>query len=131
MLDKEFIIPARLQVGNKVFALNLNGYRNAHFQTLNNAKKNFKVLLYNTYPEILSIRAQSVIVQYKITPHNKRLFDTQNIVSIVDKFFLDALVDAGTIPDDNYKIVTYRAPLVAPIDSSLSDIIITAYCEFY
>jgi hypothetical protein len=131
MLDKEFIIPARLQVGNKVFALNLNGYRNAHFQTLNNAKKNFKVLLYNTYPEILSIRAQSVIVQYKITPHNKRLFDTQNIISVVDKFFLDALVEAGTIPDDNYKVVTYHAPIVAPVDSSLSDIIITAFCEFY
>jgi hypothetical protein len=131
MLDKEFIIPARLQVGNKVFALNLNTYRNAHFQTLNNAKKNFKILLYNTYPEILLIRAKSVIVQYKITPHNNRLFDTQNIVSIVDKFFLDALVEAGTIPDDNYKIVTYHAPLVAPVDSSLSDIIITAFCEFY
>jgi hypothetical protein len=131
VLDKDFIIPARLQVGNKVFALNLNGYRNAHFQTLNNAKKNFKVLLYNTYPEILSIRAQSVIVQYKITPHNKRLFDTQNIISVVDKFFLDALVEAGTIPDDNYKIVTYHAPIVAPVDSSLSDIIITALCEFY
>jgi hypothetical protein len=131
MLDKEFIIPARVQVGKKVFALNLNGYRNAHFQTLNNAKKNFKVLLYNTYPEILLIRAQSVIVQYKITPHNKRLFDTQNIISVVDKFFLDALVEAGTIPDDNYKVVTYHAPIVAPIDSSLSDIIITAFCEFY
>jgi hypothetical protein len=131
MLDKEFIIPVRLQVGNKVFALNLNTYRNAHFQTLNNAKKNFKVLLYNTYPEILLIRAQSVIVQYKITPHNKRLFDTQNIISVVDKFFLDALVEAGTIPDDNYKVVTYHAPIVAPIDSSLSDIIITAFCEFY
>lgn len=131
MLDKEFIIPARLQVGNKIFALNLNTYRNAHFQTLNNAKKNFKVLLYNTYPEILLIRAESVIVQYQLTPHNKKLFDTQNIVSIVDKFFLDALVEAGTIPDDNYKIVTYHAPIVAPVDSSLSDIIITAFCEFY
>ena len=131
MLDKEFIIPARLQVGKKVFALNLNGYRNAHFQTLNNAKKNFKVLLYNTYPEILLIRAQSVIVQYKITPHNNRLFDTQNIVSIVDKFFLDALVEAGTIPDDNYKVVTYHAPIVAPVDSSLSDIMVIVYCEFY
>lgn len=131
MLDKEFIIPARLQVGNKVFALNLNTYRNAHFQTLNNAKKNFKILLYNTYPEILLIRAQSVIVQYKITPHNNRLFDTQNIISVVDKFFLDALVEAGTIPDDNYKVVTYHAPLVAPVDSSLSDITITAFCEFY
>lgn len=131
MLDKEFIIPARLQVGNKIFALNLNAYRNAHFQTLNNAKKNFKVLLYNTYPEILLIRAQSVIVQYKITPHNNRMFDTQNIISVVDKFFLDALVEAGTIPDDNYKIVTYHAPIVAPVDSSLSDIIISAFCEFY
>jgi hypothetical protein len=131
MLDKDFIIPSRVQVGNKVFALNLNGYRNAHFQTLNNAKKNFKILLYNTYPEILLIRAQSVIVQYKITPHNKRLFDTQNIISVVDKFFLDALVEAGTIPDDNYKVVTYYAPIVAPVDSSLGDIIITAFCEFY
>jgi hypothetical protein len=131
MLDKDFIIPARVQVGKKVFALNLNGYRNAHFQTLNNAKKIFKNQLYADYPELFKIRAQSVIVQYKITPHNNRLFDTQNIVSIVDKFFLDALVEAGTIPDDNYKIVTYHAPIVAPVDSSLSDIIITAFCEFY
>ena len=131
MIEKDFVIPARLQVGKKVFALNLNTYRNAHFQVLNNAKKIFKNQLYSDYPELFKIRAESVIIQYQITPHNKKLFDTQNILSIVDKFFLDALVESGTIPDDNYTIVTYRAPIVTPINRSLSDIMIAVFCEFY
>ena len=37
--------------------------------------------------------------------------DISNVLSIVDKFFADALVENGNVPDDNYehlKYVTYK-----------------------
>lgn len=42
-------------------------------------------------------------IHYKIFYENKRLFDIDNIVSVVAKFSQDALTELGVIPDDNYK----------------------------
>jgi len=35
-------------------------------------------------------------------PQTKRLFDVGNVGSVVEKFFLDALVEFGKLEDDNY-----------------------------
>jgi hypothetical protein len=115
MLTKKFIVDDSILAGTKWFPLNLNTYRNAHYQVLNNAKKNFKEILYAEYPELFKIRAQKVEVSYNIIPHNRIKFDTMNVISIVDKFFLDAIVEAGCIPDDNYHYVTYGPPKVSEI----------------
>ena len=90
--------------------LNLNIYRNSHFYVLNDAKKNFKNNLIALYPELRTIKARRLNVNYTIFPHNSGLFDVMNIVSIVDKFFTDALVDFGCLPDDNYNVVGYDEP---------------------
>lgn len=36
---------------------------------------------------------------------NKRRYDVMNVVSIVDKFLQDSLVQAEKIEDDNYTVV--------------------------
>ena len=115
ILEKIFIVDDFVMVKNKRFALNLNTYRNAHFQVLNDAKKIFKQILYAEYPELFTIHASGVVITYNIIPHNKVLFDTQNVLSIVDKFFCDAIVEAGCIPDDSYNYVSYGPPKVSEI----------------
>jgi len=104
---REFVVDDAVYVGKRKVPLNLNDYRNCHHQTLNRAKIKFKEFLYAEYPELYEIKAQGMVVSYDIRPVDRRMFDTMNIISVVDKFFLDALVDMGTLPDDNYQCVKY------------------------
>ncbi len=85
----------------KIWILNLNNYRNAHYQILNKAKVNFKNAVsedIHRLPEFESID----LIEYKLYRNTKRRCDVGNICSIVDKFFCDALVEAGKLPDDNF-----------------------------
>jgi hypothetical protein len=104
---KTFIVDDYVTVqGWKKFQLNLNYYRNAHYQVLNKAKIQFKNNLIYEYPELACMgQASEIFIEYTVVPNNKRKFDTGNLISIVEKFFLDALVDSGVIEDDNYTIV--------------------------
>jgi hypothetical protein len=115
----EFEVEDSVLVGTKTVPLNLNNYRNAHHQTLNKAKVNFKNNLYAQHPELLTtVRASAVRVSYEIRPRDKRMFDTMNVISIVDKFFMDALVEAGVIPDDNYTVAFLGDIITADPDLS-------------
>lgn len=126
----EIIIDDFVQVGNKKIKLNLNVYRNLHYQVNNKAKIIFKEKLLNDYPELSLIRSDSIHVNYDIIPNNKQKFDTMNIVSIVDKFFLDALVNIGCIPDDDYTHVSYGYITTSKIVKN-KDKKIHIFCEFY
>lgn len=82
------------------WSVNLNQYRNTHFQSLNKLKKNYKDLVHsqvNHLPPFTCIR-----LTIHIYAANKRLFDIGNVGSIHEKFFLDALVELGKLPDDDY-----------------------------
>lgn len=115
---KEFIIDDYVIVNNKKFKLNLNVYRNAHHFILNTAKINFKENLIADYPEIIDITATKAILDYTIIPNDNRMFDTFNTISIVDKFFCDALVQSGCLPEDNYKHVSYGQIRVSDIEKT-------------
>ena len=129
MIEREYLVNDYVLVGGKRFALNLNTYRNACYHVLNQAKINFKNELLLTYSELLKLKFNKVKITYIIIPHNKQLFDTKNIESIVDKFFCDALVECGIIPDDNYTVVSYGAPEVSEIvKNNCKKILIK--CEF-
>lgn len=84
----------------KNFALNLNAYRNAHYQVLNKAKHVYKDLMteqIQTLPKF-----NEVNIEYILYPRTKRDIDVSNVCCIVDKFFSDALVELNHLPDDNY-----------------------------
>ena len=98
--------PLWVQVSkNKRFMLNLNQYRNAHHFTLNNAKREFEndVML-----QVLQIKKQlsRFKLVYTLYKNDKRKCDTNNICTIVDKFFCDVLIKEGRIKDDNYNYLT-------------------------
>jgi Holliday junction resolvase RusA-like endonuclease len=95
--------PLRVPVGKKLFTLNLNIYRNTFYQTLNRAKKEYKAIIKKQL-EGLSL-SPPVTITYTYYPPDKRESDLGNVLPIHAKFFEDALVESGYLPDDNYKYI--------------------------
>jgi len=57
-----------------------------------------------------------VRIDYLYFLRDKRLIDVGNINSIVEKYFLDALVELGKLQDDNYNFVVGGGYLFGGID---------------
>lgn len=100
---------------NRSLLLNLNVYRNAHYQSLDKAKKLFKELV---KPQLEQLpKFDRVHLRYTLYPKTKRLCDIANICSIVDKFFSDALVETRHLEDDNYTFVEGISFFFGSVDS--------------
>lgn len=82
------------------FSLNLNIYRNTHYKVLNNMKIVYKGIMASSILKLPSMK--KVTIEYVLYPKTKALCDVANVCSVVDKFFSDALVELGKLPDDNY-----------------------------
>lgn len=96
-------LPITVGIGRKNYALNLNIYRNTHYQTLNRMKVEFGSLVKDQISSLPQYK--SIDLTYTLYPKTKRLCDIANICCIVDKFFCDVLVNNQKISDDNYQIV--------------------------
>ena len=91
---------------DKIFALNLNIYRNTHYLVLNQAKIAWKDIVEKTFwrsPFMLGDGPYRFT--YTVYPASNRKFDISNVCSIIDKFTCDALIEIGVITDDSYKII--------------------------
>lgn len=100
----KFTVPLRVKVSkNKDFILNINNYRNAHHRVLSTAKRNFTDIVLNL--DLPRVNYTRIKVHYYIYPHSKRLYDGNNVVSIIDKFLMDGLIKRGIIRDDNIRYV--------------------------
>ena len=99
----KLVLPLYLSVGKrkpKKLPLNLNHYRNAHFHVLNSMKVQFKKAISSqlTFPKLV----EPVKISYVLYPPTRRELDISNVLCIVDKYFCDALVEAGLMEDDNF-----------------------------
>ena len=99
----KLVLPLYLSVGKgkpKKLPLNLNHYRNAHFHVLNSMKVQFKKAISSqlTFPKLV----EPVKISYVLYPPTNRELDISNVLCIVDKYFCDALVEAGLMEDDNF-----------------------------
>jgi len=89
---------------DKIFRLNLNVYRNAHYQVLHQAKKEFFSAL---LPQIEGIKKKGSVspppykLLYVLFVPSTRRVDITNVCSILDKFACDVLVQAGVLRDDD------------------------------
>lgn len=90
----------------KRFTLNLNGFRNTHYHTLNKAKEMYVDCVRDAIP----IDGSEFPVgppyrcTYTVYPRDNRKFDLGNVCSILQKFAEDALIKLRVVPDDNYKV---------------------------
>lgn len=90
--------PLTIRYGKRLYSLNLNIYRNLHYKVLNKLKIKYKELMEDNIKKLNTYkRCRLVYVVYK---GDKRRFDISNICAVHDKFFCDAMVELGKIPDD-------------------------------
>lgn len=109
MESKTFLLICPLDINystNKKFSLNMNTYRNAHFFVLNNAKKALKELLHDQIAQLP--KAKRAKVDYEVYSPDKRRRDGMNIISVCSKFFLDAIVEYGVLPDDSMEYLYHE-----------------------
>lgn len=108
------VIIAENKARGKSYIINLNNYRNWHYRTSNNIKIAYKEAVMSQF-EGLTINAPVSIslVYYK---GSNRRSDRANVLSIHEKFFCDALVEAGCIPDDNDIYIKQTTYLSGGID---------------
>ncbi len=100
---KEIVIsmPLYIEMGVKKikrFHINLNQYRNWHYQVNNNLKIKYKEL---AYPQVEGKSFNKIKLEFTLWKATKRKVDRSNVLSIHEKFFCDALVESGCLEDDN------------------------------
>ena len=98
----EIFVPACIILSKrkkaKKYYLNMNNYRNWHYQVNNQIKKKFKAIIAEELKYIPKIKYIHSL-EYELIITNKRKRDRMNIYSIVDKFFCDALQEYKIIDD--------------------------------
>lgn len=102
----EITLPTHLVMGKrnpKKVPLNLNHYRNAHPATLNNMKIMFKEIVKTKLPK--HVFTEPIKITYTLYIGSLTKVDISNVLSIVDKYFQDALSELGVIKDDNWEHV--------------------------
>lgn len=94
-------LPLSVNVSSKKkFIFNINNYRNGHFFVLNKAKQLLKEFI---QPQLINIpKLNKIRLRYTLFKNDNRKCDVNNICTVADKFFCDALVEAGKLEDDNY-----------------------------
>lgn len=98
-------LPLTLTLPNKKsWALNLNLYRNTHYRSLNAYKRLFNLEVEPILKDLPVFN--KITLTYRLYPKTRREMDIANVLTVVDKFFSDALVEFGKLPDDNYKHLT-------------------------
>ena len=82
--------------------LTLNNYRNWHYQVSNDIKRRFKSEIFDKLDFKISGKVK---IEYFYFAPDKRTRDLMNVISVIDKFFQDAMVDRGCIESDDLSTV--------------------------
>lgn len=111
-MSYSFVLPIYGIVKKK--PLGLNWYRNAHYRKCNEAKKDFKLAMKD---QILSHDPIEGKIRINYTYFARQNgTDLDNFVSVVKKFFQDAIVEYGLIPDDNVSVILSNSESYGGVD---------------
>ena len=80
----------------------MNSYRNWHFQDSSYIKRTFKSEISSKLNFVIKGKLK---IDYFYFAPDKRKRDLMNVISVIDKFFQDALVESGCIEGDDLSIV--------------------------
>jgi len=125
--EKEIIMSLPLYItnrSNKRKWLTLNNYRNWHYQVSNDIKRRFKADI----SRMLNFRIDGKVkIEYFYFAPDKRTRDLMNVISVIDKFFQDAMVELGCIESDDLSTVVEVNSCYMGIDKANPrlDVIIT------
>lgn len=86
--------------------INLNNYRNWHRIIEHQIKVTYQEACYKELNKLnLNKFSKPINIHYILYVWDLRIKDTNNVLSIVDKYFSDALVELWIIDDDNYNFI--------------------------
>jgi len=104
----------------KRFWLTLNNYRNWHYQTASDTKVLFKAEIKSQVDllPVLDDLWDKISLEYVMYPPNNVGRDLGNTISIMSKYFEDALVELGKLKDDNNTIIPAYSCRVSKIDKT-------------
>ncbi len=91
---------------HRVFHLNLNVYRNSHYQVLNQAKRIFREAIRFQVEALCAPACLPLRLRYVLYMPTRRTVDLTNVCAVVDKFACDALVDLGLLPGDDSSVIS-------------------------
>ena len=74
-----------------------------YFRTLNNSKIAYKATMKDQILDQLPVPLDKIAIQYKVFKGDRRRFDVGNVASIHQKYFEDAIVELGRLPDDRHE----------------------------
>lgn len=97
-------------------SLNMNTYRNLYHHENNQMKVLFKQILAEMLGNNITPIEVPVRLTYTLFQKTNRNTDVANVLSIVDKFTCDALVELGMIADDNHKYIPEIVFLYGGVD---------------
>jgi len=100
--------------------LTMNNYRNWHYQTSDTTKKLFKEAVASqvlALPDLTALWGQ-VHLHYSMYPPSRQRRDLMNAVSVIDKYFSDALVEFGKLQDDDLDNIRSLSCNVETIDKA-------------
>lgn len=82
--------------------MNLNNYRNVHFTALNTSKKNYKKEVMKAFIGVIQpLQLTSFEINYVLFAPDRKTRDLANVLSVVDKYACDALVELHVLKDDS------------------------------
>jgi hypothetical protein len=94
--------------------LTMNNYRNWHYQISNDIKRKFKADIIDK----LNFKFKGKIkIEYFYFAPDKKTRDLMNVISVIDKFFQDAMVENGCIDSDDLSTVIEVNSCFMGIDS--------------
>lgn len=130
MATKHFTSPIAVSLPRKTtkarrIALNLNVYRNLDHFSSNNAKTQYNAILGLQLRDITI--SPPIKIKYTLHRKDKRKGDRSNVLSIVEKFFCDALVHYGCIPDDNDEYIISTTYTTGDVDKNNPRVDITIW----
>lgn len=79
----------------------MNWYRNAHYLVSNKVKSHYHELVEE---QIRSEKFKKIKLEYRVYV-GRRNTDGHNIRAVIEKFFLDGMVEGGHLPDDSIDYV--------------------------
>lgn len=86
---------------SKTFLVGMNWYRNAHFLVTSKVKNDYHDMVSK---QLKNLTFDKIRLKYHVYV-GRRNTDGHNIRAVIEKFFLDGLVECGAIKDDSIDYV--------------------------
>jgi len=107
-----YIVLERKTKPDKKIFVNMNTYRNLHFQINNQVKIKYKELLKE---QLIGVKIKTPVeITYKVYKARNNNLDKMNVVSITSKYLLDAITELGCWTDDNDDFV--KTEIIMPTE---------------